>query len=53
MKKNLFFTFCFSFIPGAAQMYQTYMKRGLCIKVLFALANALESMIPIPLFMIA
>lgn len=52
MKKNLFFTFCFSFIPGAAQMYQTYMKRGLSIMVLFALAFALVSMIPLPLFMI-
>ena len=29
MKKNGFLTFCFAFIPGAGQMYQGYMKRGL------------------------
>ncbi len=37
MKKNLFFTFCFSFIPGAGQMYQNYMKRGLSIMMVFML----------------
>lgn len=49
MKKNLFFTFCFSFIPGAGQMYQNYMKRGLslmCIAgILFVLATLLETVI--------
>ena len=28
MQKNGFLTLCFSFIPGAGQMYQGYMKRG-------------------------
>lgn len=49
MKKNLFLTFCFSWIPGAGQMYQNYMKRGLslmCIAgVLFILAVMLETAI--------
>ena len=34
MKKNLLITFIFSFIPGAGQMYQEYMKRGLSIMIL-------------------
>lgn len=37
MLKNGFFTFCFSFIPGAGAMYQCYMKRGLSTMMLFAL----------------
>lgn len=49
MKKNLFFTFCFSCIPGAGQMYQNYMKRGLslmCIAgILLILAIMLETVI--------
>lgn len=31
MKKNGFFTFCFSLIPGCGQMYQGYMRRGASI----------------------
>lgn len=31
MKKNKFLSLCFSFIPGAGQMYQGYMKRGLSL----------------------
>lgn len=56
MKKNLFFTFCFSFIPGAGQMYQNYMKRGLslmCIGgILFILAVMLETVVFIIPFLI-
>lgn len=52
MKKNLFLTFCFSFIPGAGQMYQDYMKRGLSIMILFAIFIALYAMTGISLFMI-
>jgi len=37
MKKNILLTFMFSFIPGAGQMYQEYMKRGLSIMILAAL----------------
>ncbi len=43
MKKNLFLTFCFSFIPGAGQMYQAYMKRGLSIMIIFAIFVALSA----------
>lgn len=35
MKKNGFLTFCFAFIPGAGQMYQGYMKRGLSLISIF------------------
>ena len=49
MKKNGFLTFCFSFIPGAGQMYQNYMKRGLSIMclagVLLIFATMLETAI--------
>lgn len=34
-KKNTFFTFIFSFVPGAAEMYMGFMKNGLSILVLF------------------
>lgn len=33
--KNGFLTFCFAFMPGAGQMYQGYMKRGLSLVSLF------------------
>lgn len=33
--KNGFLTFCFAFVPGAGQMYQGYMKRGLSLVSLF------------------
>ena len=36
MKKNGFFVFCFAFVPGAGQMYQGYMKRGLSMAMLLA-----------------
>ena len=35
-KKNGFLAFCFSFIPGAAEMYMGFMKNGLSIMVSFA-----------------
>ena len=52
MKKSMFLTFCFSFIPGAGQMYQGYMKRGLSLMILLGLAFALTSIISMPLFAI-
>jgi hypothetical protein len=33
--RNGFLTFCFAFVPGAGQMYQGYMKRGLSLISLF------------------
>lgn len=50
MKKNGFLTFCFSFIPGAGQMYQDYMKRGLSIMTLFAISCALWGFAGISIF---
>lgn len=37
MKRSGLLTFFFSFVPGAGQMYQGYMKRGLSIILLFIL----------------
>ena len=52
MKKNIFLTFCFSFIPGAGQMYQSYMKRGMSIMTIFAIIVGVMAVVPIPLFAI-
>lgn len=52
MRKNLFFTFCFSFIPGAGQMYQEYMKRGLSIMLLMAFFIAITIIVGAPIFLI-
>lgn len=35
MRKSGFFTLCWAFIPGAGQMYQGYMRRGLSIIGIF------------------
>ncbi len=52
MIKNGFLTFCFSFIPGAGQMYQGYMKRGLSQILAFVLLIALGAALfsPIAVF---
>ena len=34
-KKSKFFTFMFSFIPGAAEMYMGFMKQGISLMTLF------------------
>ena len=52
MKKNAFFTFIFSFIPGAGQMYQEYMKRGLSLMILAALFLIFAAMVGSPIFII-
>lgn len=44
MKKNGFLTFCFAFIPGAGQMYQGYMKRGLSLIGMCCLAAVVGSL---------
>ena len=41
MKKNWFLTLCFAFIPGAGEMYQGYMKRGLSLVMVCAVAVGL------------
>ena len=42
MKKSGLFTFCFAFVPGAGQMYQGYMKRGLSMGLLVAACFAVS-----------
>ena len=37
-KKNNFFTFIFSFLPGAAEMYMGFMKNGFSILAIFFIA---------------
>ncbi|WP_026515619.1 hypothetical protein [Butyrivibrio sp. LB2008] len=38
-KRNGFFVFCFSFIPGAVEMYMGFMKNGVSLFTLFVLAS--------------
>ena len=38
MMKNGILTFLFAFCPGAGQMYQGYMKRGLSLITMFCVA---------------
>lgn len=52
MKKNGFFTFCFSFIPGAGQMYQNYMKRGLSIMCIAGVLLILAAMLGTVIFIV-
>ncbi|MDD2376385.1 MAG: hypothetical protein PHD15_03880 [Clostridia bacterium] len=52
MKKSLFLTFWFSFVPGAGQMYQQYMKRGLSILLLTTFFIAVTIIVRAPIFMI-
>jgi len=42
-KKNRFLTFCFSMLPGAAEMYMGFMKTGLSLMSLFFLIIAVTS----------
>ena len=52
MKKNGILTFLFAFVPGAGQMYQGYMKRGLSLITLFFLC-IMAGMLLEPLIMTA
>ena len=40
-KKNRFFTFIFSFLPGAAEMYMGFMKNGFSLMLFFLIPFAL------------
>lgn len=40
-KKNRFLTFCFSLLPGAAEMYMGFMKTGVSLMLVFFLFIAL------------
>ncbi len=37
IKKSRFFTFIFSFCPGAAEMYMGFMKNGVTLMAIFFL----------------
>ena len=45
MLKNGFLTFCCAFIPGAGQMYQGYMKRGLSLFLTACLIGMVSSLL--------
>ena len=45
MLKNGFLTFCCAFVPGAGQMYQGYMKRGLSLILTAALIMMFTSLL--------
>ena len=44
-KKNGFWTFIFSFLPGAAEMYMGFMKTGISLLTVFLVASALCAML--------
>lgn len=46
MKKNGILTLLFAFIPGAGQMYQGYMKRGLSLVLMAAAIGMASALIP-------
>ena len=46
MKKNGILTLLFAFIPGAGQMYQGYMKRGLSLMLMAAAISMAAMLIP-------
>lgn len=52
MNKNGFFTFCFACIPGAGQMYQGYMKRGLSILTILLVAVGIGSIFYLDAFLV-
>ena len=52
MKKNGILTLLFALIPGAGEMYQGYMKRGLSLITMFCLSVALGAWMGIEIFYI-
>lgn len=48
LKRNSFFAFCFSLIPGAAHMYMGFMKQGMSIMILLTIDIAIAAMLNIP-----
>lgn len=53
MKKNGILTLLFALIPGAGEMYQGYMKRGLSLITMFSLSVALGAITQIGVLYIA
>lgn len=52
-RKNSFFTFCFSMIPGAGEMYMGFMKRGLSIMAVFFTVLFLAVFLDLPVILFA
>ena len=53
-KKNSFWTFCFSFLPGAAEMYMGFMKMGVSLMATFFAIIAIGSFVELgPLLFIS
>ena len=52
MKKNGILTLLFALIPGAGEMYQGYMKRGLTLITMFCLSTFLGAWTQIAIFYI-
>ena len=52
MKKNGILTLLFAFIPGAGQMYQGYMKRGLSLVLMAAAISMAKSRCRVFLFIL-
>ena len=53
MLKNGFLTLLFAFIPGAGQMYQGYMKRGLSLILMCCAIGAVAVLFsPVALFLL-
>ena len=52
MRKNSFFTFLFSCIPGAGHMYQGLMKRGLSFMLLFSLIIAISAFLNLSILLV-
>lgn len=46
MKRNTFLTLLFSLVPGAGQMFQGYMKRGVSLAVLFLIPILAGAILP-------
>ena len=52
-KKSSFFTFCFSMIPGAGEMYLGFMKRGLSIMGFFSIVLFIAAWLNLPVVLFA
>jgi hypothetical protein len=52
-KKSSFFTFCFSMIPGAGEMYLGFMKRGLSIMGVFSIVLFVAVWLNLPIVLFA
>ena len=49
-KKNSFWTFIFSLLPGAAEMYMGFMKMGFSLMTMFAVVLVISTMLEVGAF---